>query len=406
MKLSRFCSASPIHSSNFVFVRIFGLTWLMYCGFYLCRKNFSVLMPFLQTEQGYTRESLAHILFLYSAAYAAGQFVMGHMADRFGARLTVTAGAIGSAVASALTGTAFSLPAAQGANGFLQASGWPGVLKMSREWFPSKNRGVTMAWWGTHLVAGGFLATNLAAFSAAGGWRRAAWVPSLVLAAIAIVFGLFSRDRVLSSPEASEPRAARQPLPLTAALVSISVMYFFVKMTRYSFLFWLPLYMTERLGYTPVHAGYASSFYDGFGFLGVLAAGYVSEKAVRGRRFPVGAAMMAGLAAACVFYPWVSRLGTVYNLVAIALIGCFTFGPDTLMAGSGTQEAVPPAAAGRAGGFVNGVGSLGQVLSPYFVAFISRRFGWDALFFALAGAALIGSCALATQWRHTCKPYR
>lgn len=381
-----------------MFPRIFGLTWLAYCGYYLCRKNFSVLMPFLKTEQGYSSESLANVLFLYSVAYAIGQFAMGHLADRVGARIVVTFGALCSAAASALTGSAFPLVVSQGANGFMQASGWPGVMKMSREWFPDNNRGVTMAWWGTHLVVGGFVATNLAAFATQGDWRRAAWLPAIVLAAIAIIFGIFSRDQpaAMTGHVASKPRG---PLPLTPALIAIATMYFFVKMARYSFLFWLPLYMTERLHYSAVQAGYTSSIFEGVGFVGALAAGYISERATSGNRFPVGSVMMGGLAILCAIYPWLSRIGPGANLVAIALIGAFTFGPDTLMAGSGTLEAVPPEAAARAAGFVNGVGSVGQVLSPYFVAVISAQFGWDAMFYSLSASAVLGCAALATQWR-------
>jgi sugar phosphate permease len=373
----------------------------MYCGFYLCRKNFSVLMPFLKSEQGYSSDALAQVLFFYSAAYSIGQFTMGHLADRWGARLVVTTGALGSALMSALTGSPVPLGLSQGANGFLQASGWPGVLKMSREWFPSVNRGVIMAWWGTHLVAGGFLASNLAALSASGGWRRAAWVPSLVLALVALLFGLFSRDKAPDPPLPTHPGAPQgsSKFPVTTALAAIAVMYFFVKMTRYSFLFWLPLYLTEHLRYAPVEAGYASSVFEAIGFAGVLGAGYVSEHATRGRRFPVGSAMMAILAVLCALYPVISPLGPLWNTASIALIGIFTFGPDTLMAGSGTQEAVPREAVARAAGFVNGVGSAGQVLSPYFVATISSRFGWDALFYSLGAAALLGSAALATHWR-------
>lgn len=383
-----------------MFLRIFGLTWLVYCGYYLCRKNFSVLMPFLKSELGYTSESLAHVLFLYGVAYSLGQFLMGHLADRFGARIVVTCGALGSALASGLTGSAFPLAVSQSANGLLQASGWPGVLKMSQDWFPASNRGVVMAWWGTHLVVGGFVATNLAALATTGGWQRAAWVPSIVLGIIAVAFATFSQDQVRDSAHGGR-RVASGPMPVPPGLVAIAVMYFFVKMTRYSFLFWLPMYMTERLLYSPVHAGYASSIYEAIGFLGVLLAGYISERAARGNRFPVGAVMMAVLAVLCAAYPWLSRFGPGTNLAAIALIGAFTFGPDTLMAGSGTQEAVPLEATARAAGFVNGVGSVGQVLSPYFVAIISSQYGWDAMFYSLSGAAVLGGAALATQWRRS-----
>lgn len=385
-----------------MFARTFALTWIAYCGYYLCRKNFSVLMPYLKTEQGYSSESLAHVLFIYSAAYSLGQFGMGQIADRIGGRLAVTVGAVVSAACSALTGTAFPLVVAQGVNGIAQASGWPGVLKLARDWFPAANLGVVMAWWGTHLVAGGFLATNLAAAASSGGWRRGAWVPSILLVVVAVAFGILARDRKTSSPHAhSVPVAPRAPLPLTRPLLAIAAMYFCVKMARYSFLFWLPLYMTEQLRYGPVQAGYASSIFELVGFGGVLAAGYASERVTRGARFPVGAVMMAGLAVSCLAYPYLSRYGAGTNLAAIALIGAFTFGPDVLMAGAATQESAPPGMTGRAAGLVNGVGSIGQILSPYLVAGVSTRFGWDALFACLAGSALLGSAALATQWKRT-----
>lgn len=385
-----------------MFARAFALTWIAYCGFYLCRKNFSVLMPYLKSEQGYSSDALAHVLFIYSVAYSLGQFGMGQLADRLGARLVVTCGALVSAACSTLTGTAFPLVLAQGVNGVAQASGWPGVLKLSRDWFPAANLGVVMAWWGTHLVVGGFIATNLAAAASSGGWRRGAWVPSILLALVAVMFGLLARDRTSSAePLAAGPATPRPPLPLTAPLLAIAAMYFCVKMARYSFLFWLPLYMTEQLRYSPVEAGYASSIFELVGFGGVLAAGYVSERAVRGARFPVGACMMAGLAVLCLAYPYVSRLGVMANLGAIAMIGAFTFGPDVLMSGAGTQEASPPGMTGRAAGLVNGVGSIGQVLSPFLVAGVSARFGWDAMFACLGGAALLGAGALATQWRKT-----
>lgn len=380
-----------------MFPRIFVVTWIAYFGYYLCRKNFSVLMPYLKTELGYSSESLAHVLFVYSLSYAAGQFAMGHLADRAGSRLVVMAGALLSAACSALTGTPASLALVQGANGIAQSAGWPGVLRMAREWFPATNLGAVMSWWGTHLVVGGFVATNLAAKVTEGGWRRGAWVPAIALALIGIVFGLFGRDR--TSSREIDPHAAQVAFRLTKPLMSIAAMYFFVKMARYSFLFWLPLYMTEQLKYTPVHAGYASSMFELVGFAGVLAAGYASEHLTGGARFPVGAFMMAGLALLCLVYPLLSGSGIAGNLAAISLIGAFTFGPDTLMAGVGTQEAAAPGTTARAAGFVNGCGSIGQVLSPYLVALVSGHFGWNALFIALSVVALLGAVALATQCR-------
>src|SRR5262245_22474161 len=101
-------------------------------------------------------------------------------------------------------------------------------------------------------------------------------VPSLILAVSAPMFTL-----LLSAPQpcsfVSVPCERRVSTKFTSPLIAVALMYFCVKLIRYSFLFWLPLYMTEVLQYSPVHSGYASAVYELAGLVGVLFAGYVSE---------------------------------------------------------------------------------------------------------------------------------
>ncbi len=78
-------------------LRIFGATWLAYAGFYLCRKNFSVVMPLLTDEFGYTKTDLAWLLTGYSLVYMLGQLVhQHHLVSRVGlaSRLSVLAAVV------------------------------------------------------------------------------------------------------------------------------------------------------------------------------------------------------------------------------------------------------------------------------------------------------------------------
>ena len=244
------------------------------------------------------------------------------------------------------------------------------------------------------MVAGGFAGSWLAASVAAVHWTRAGWVPGATLALLAAVFAIVARDGPSSASRLHQEK--RGKLVLSPPVLAIAAMYFCVKLNRYVFLFWLPLYMTEPLSYAKPQAGYASSIYELIGFLGVLGAGYMSERKGRSR-FAVACSMMLVLAILCAFYPAVSGLGLIPNLIGIALSGAFTFGPDTLMAAAALQDVVPAESTATAAGFVNGVGSMGQVASPYVVAFLSAQFGWNSLFAFLAGLSLIGALALATQ---------
>lgn len=183
------------------------------------------------------------------------------------------------------------------------------------------------------------------------------------------------------------------------ALIAIAGMYFCVKLIRYSLLFWLPTYMTNRLQYSPADAGYASASFELIGFAGMVTAGVASDKLAKGRRFPVSAVMLALLAAALVFFPSMSAAGFWWNVAGIAMLGFLVMGPDSLMSAAAVQDLAPRDATARVAGIVNGFGSLGQVASPYTVAWVVRFAGWDVLFLGFIAVALLGSLVAASQWR-------
>ncbi|MFQ5792966.1 MAG: MFS transporter, partial [Acidobacteriota bacterium] len=191
------------------------------------------------------------------------------------------------------------------------------------------------------------------------------------------------------------PRVVSQP-----AVWAIASMYFFLKMTRYSFLFWLPLYMTEEFGYSVSEAGYTSALYELVGFSGAILAGYASDKLARSRRFPVGTVMLLGLALVCFLHPVMTAAGGLGLAVWIVLVGIMTYGPDTLMSGAAAQDLGSPAGSATTAGLINGVGSVGQLCSPLLVAFVSDRYGWNALFYLFVLIALLGAALLATQWSY------
>jgi sugar phosphate permease len=178
----------------------------------------------------------------------------------------------------------------------------------------------------------------------------------------------------------------------------IAVMYFFVKMIRYTMLFWLPLYMTEQLGLARAEAGYTSALYESIGFLGVPLAGMISDRFMGARRYPVGAMMLWGLAIACFLYPVLGAYGRWGNIIGIGLLGILTFGPDALMSGPAVQDCVPAGQTGAAAGFVNGIGSIGQQISPLLVSYVTQWFGWGVLFQIFGLMAVAAGLCLAPRW--------
>src|SRR5262249_26259826 len=183
----------PLRTDSQEIARIFAGTWLAYAGMYLCRKNFSVLMPLLE----FSKDQLAQLIFVYSLAYCCGQALAGTLADRAGAKRVVAGGMLMSAVCTAILSAAnpfWAFAALQLVNGLAQSCGWPGLVKIAAVWFQPPRRGVLMAWWSTHLVAGGLAATIIATWFATGpwlhefGWRRGAAGPAVLLLIVAFIF--------------------------------------------------------------------------------------------------------------------------------------------------------------------------------------------------------------------------
>ncbi len=407
-------------------IRIFALTWFGYGGFYLCRKNLGISLDSIAEELNYSIDDLAVLVTGYLVLYAIGQFCCGFLSDRFGPRIVVTSGmfiSIGANFAFGLSSSFTLFMIFSCINGVGQSTGWSGLVKNMTPWFRKTERGIVMAWWGTNYVLGGFVATNFATFVAftyfdTDNWRRAFFIPPFALAIIALSYAIFTRntprdarlpDIIEDDPEDETIQESRSSRTMETVLEVLShpgvwliaFMYFFLKLTRYSFLFWLPMYMIRSLGYDEADAGYTSSVYELFGFTGAVLAGYLSDKVFHSKRMPVGSIMLFVLAWMCWLHPTLAQFGHWGNAIGIGLIGIFTFGPDTLMTGAGAMDygSKKGKSSGEgvaiSAGFINGVGSIGGFCSPAMVAYITTRYGWDSLFYAFFILSMIGSGLLA-----------
>ena len=78
-------------------IQVFVTIFVGYAGYYLVRKNFSLAMPFLIEEQGYSKGELGLALSAVSVAYGISKFLMGSVSDRSNPRYFMAAGLLASA---------------------------------------------------------------------------------------------------------------------------------------------------------------------------------------------------------------------------------------------------------------------------------------------------------------------
>jgi sugar phosphate permease len=384
----------------------FAVTWLAYATYYLGRKGFSVTKARIRKELGVGEGTLATIDTGYLAAYAIGQFVSGLIGDRVGARRLVSIGMLIAAVTCAAFGAGTSAAAlfvAFTLNGFAQSTGWPGTTKGMAEWTPPETRGAVMGFWCTCYQVGGIVATAFCTWLLGRyGYKSAFFVPAICLAGVGLLVAATLRPGpyVATSAAKDGAKSAFHWAPMrTPALWSYGASYFFIKLIRYSLLFWLPYYLHTSLGLSEVQAGYLSTSFEIGGVFGAVTIGLVSDKLVHVPRSIVAATSLVGLASALVLYGWLTPTSPVLQFSIMALIGALLFGPDSLVSAAAAQEAVSPEAAATATGFVNGVGSLGAILQGYVTVGVRQAFGWSAVFYTFVAFALLSAVALAPTFR-------
>jgi sugar phosphate permease len=395
--------------------RIFTAAWILYAGYYVCRKD-------IGAGKGIGVTSLAVSLACFGAMYAVGQVVGGIMADRVGARRTALCGAIISVLCTltlSICNTPLLMLALQLGNGFGQGFGWPSLVKLLGGWFRSDERNIVLSWWSTSYILGGLLASSL------NEWlilhltvaTHPAFHPAYIASAGLLIAcaALFFKEthNLPDTPAISSATVDRMPERESwAALVSnrnvrfISAVYFFLKMTRYTLLFWLPNYLVAEAGYRPHATSHVASYFELLGFVGPLAVGYAVQRYFKNRLLALGAGMLFGLAFLCLLHPLLASSSAFALVLSIALMGVLVHGADILISGMAVLQAVPAGLHGRAAGLVNAVGSIGQALSPLLITLYVSHFGWTSLFdlfvfFALAAGTL---CAFAARQKNHDKP--
>jgi OPA family sugar phosphate sensor protein UhpC-like MFS transporter len=408
---------------------VFGVTWLTYAGFYLTRKSFSVAKIGMLKDPSLAinKDMLGVIDGAYLLAYAIGQFVWGMLGDRLGARKVVLAGLLVSIVAGFAMGVS-SIALLLGVfffiQGIAQSTGWAPLTKNVGYWFSRKERGRTYGWWCTNYAIGGMIATPFAGYMADRfcSWRYAFFMPAGALISILLLFLILQKNRPedvglppieeyhgepASILDASGKQADEQEGSWKAIkevfknrmVLLLSAVYFFLKPTRYAILFWGPVIVSEKLGTGMGKSGLISVLFEAAGPIGVLFAGYASDKLLQARRIPI--CVISLLLLSIILFAF-NSLTCTHSTWAICilffLIGLLLFGPDSLIVGTSAVDFGTKKGASTAAGLINGFGSIGAIMGGSLPGFISERWGWGVLFYILAASVLFAGLLLLPKW--------
>ena len=406
--------------------QLFTATWLSYAGFYLCRKVYAVVKHPLKLQFGFNDEQIAIPWTIYLIAYMVGQFFAAWLGRRIESRRVLLYGmsiaaacniALGFLVDSQRASVFLWMCITMGIHGLAQATGWSHNVALFANWTHRSERGTLFGVWGTSYQLGAVAGKGLAGFLL--GWLGMAWSflgSSILLFAITVAFAFLARERPqsvgLSLEDAAEPDApvpqARGIAPLSEApvppgfigsIVAMGLIYFGLKFLRYALDSWSALILSEHFALSGSVAAYLSTTFDWIGLLGVIAAGYWSDRIPGARRTPVIFYMTCG----CFLFTsamWLVGLSSpVFFVVLLGLIGFTQLGPDSLLAGACAMDIGSRRQAALAAGVINGFGSVGPILEEPLIGWLKQSFGLDSVFLLLVVIGFVTTVATGLLMR-------
>lgn len=407
---------------------------------------------------------LGEIDVAFLACYSLGMYVAGHLGDNLDLRLFLTTGMIGSGIFVGLFGMGYFwnvhvfwyFLVMQMVAGLFQATGWPSVVAVVGSWFGKRKRGLIMGIWNAHTSVGNIAGSLLAASVLEYGWGWSFIVPGafIVMGGILVYFFLAAypedvgftcshgsalnleavrndeeahireenvvagKENVISELGSTNRRSiGLLEACLIPGVIPFALCLFFAKLVAYTFLFWLPFYLSQtEIGGEHISvksAGNLSTLFDVGGIFGGILAGYVSDK-LSARAITAASFMYAAIPSILLYraYGYISQ---TFNIVLMMVAGLFINGPYALIttavsADLGTHSSLKgdSRALATVTAIIDGTGSVGAALGPLLTGFISNK-GWDAVFMMLMIGALIAGLLLsrlvmAEIAEKTCRP--
>uniref|UniRef100_A0A803QU00 Major facilitator superfamily (MFS) profile domain-containing protein n=1 Tax=Cannabis sativa TaxID=3483 RepID=A0A803QU00_CANSA len=315
----------------------------------------------------------------------------------------------------------------QMAAGLFQSTGWPSVVAVVGKWFGKKKRGLIMGIWNAHTSIGNITGSLLASALLSYGWGWSFVVPGLLIAFVGLVVFFF----LPVSPEAvgANEIEPQQPMKIGESMevpllrservendkavgfleawqipgvAPFALCLFFAKLVAYTFLYWLPFYISHTAidgkYLSNETSGNLSTLFDVGGVVGGVLAGHISDRL--NARAITAASFMYCAIPALFFYRSYGHLSLTLNIVFMFITGMFVNGPYALIttavsADLGTHSSLKgnSRALATVTAIIDGTGSVGAAIGPLLTGYISTR-SWSLVFTMLMGAALIAGLFL------------
>src|SRR6202171_4390859 len=400
---------------------------LLYTSFYTCRYNLPIANKSISEEFGFSKGQMGSIITTALLAYAFGQIINGLFTDRLGGKRAMLIGAAGTVIMNTIFGFASFwglLPlfmVIRGIDGYLQAFGAPGMVKINAAWFAPTERGRFAGIFGFMINAGRFLINTfgpalLVGFVFLGlwsipplHWRWLFWLPAMLTTCVGLAMAFVAKptpgDAGFIHPGVDEPQGAdnvRASVSVVFWTIAsnpvvwiVACAYACTGAVRQGIDQWFFRFMQEvhHLNLNDARFKYLGIGIPLVASLGSLISGYISDTVFKGRRAPVAAGLYfletAIILAAAQF---TSANTAVLFLILISLTANAT---HSILGTAAAMDIGGARMAGFASGLIDSFQYFGGSLPGLLLGHLLDR-SWESYFYFMAPFGVIGGLLMVS----------
>ncbi len=397
----------------------------------MCRYNFSIANKSISQEFGFNKAQIGEIITAQMLAYACGQIINGLLTDRIGGKRAMLIGAAGTIVMNSLFGAAsFAgmlglFVAIRALDGYLQAFGAPGMVKINAAWFQHRERGRFSGIFGFMINLGRVGIFNLGPALLAGfvilglfripplHWRWLFWVPSAICATVAIVMAIVVKETpeeagfagVIPDDSAGPATEVRTDVgQVVRTILSNPVVwvtacaYACTGAVRQAVDQWFPRYMQDvyTVDLNSAKFQILALLIPFVASAGSLTSGYVSDLLFKARRAPVAAALYF---LETIIILLAAQFHSANAAIVFFVLISFTANSTHSILGSAAPMDIGGRRmAGFALGLIDSFQYFGGSLAGYFLGKL-LDLSFDNYFYFMAPFGLIGGCLMISILR-------
>jgi OPA family glycerol-3-phosphate transporter-like MFS transporter len=417
-----------------------ALNWislgLMYAAYYMCRYNFRWAAPDLQKDFGFDYSQITQILGCWFWAYGFGQLINGLFTDRIGGKRAMLIGAAGTITANLLfgansmTGTFTTFAMIWLLNGYVQAFGAPGMIKINAAWFSRTERGTFAGIFGFMIQLGAFSINQLAPMLLAGfaifiwtvpalHWKWLFWVPPMIAVIPALMIFLFVKE----TPEEAGYHVHADETEHADKDVRVSLKESFLTIAKHPLVWFYAaayactgavrhgsdhlavLYFVNELGLTRQMPAvkWTLQLMPLVAVFGSLGSGIISDKLFKGHRSPVAMTLYfletAVIIVAVLLIDVLGVTGVFVSCFFLVMISLTANSTHSIVGAAAPMDIGGRKMAGFAAGVIDSFQYFGAGIAVPLIGKLLDKYGWVAWFPTMAGFGALGGCAMLLVMR-------